>query len=449
MASLSAALRLVKDDLEQHLDESLIHKLCEEVGHTWRDRVLGPVVTLWLFVRQVMAGNVACAEVRHLSGVAVSGAAYCEARQRLPLELLRRLLRSVSESLRQDNAEPVGLWRGHRTALIDGSGCSMPDTPELQKHFGQPGNQKPGCGFPVAHLLAMFDAASGLLIDILASALRTADLTHAAAMLQHLRAGDVLIADRGFCSFAHLALVLRHNLHAVFRLHQRQIVDFTPHRPHTKLGKKRRKGLPTSPFVRSLGIDDQVVQWVKPRERPAWITPQEYDALPDAITVRELRYTVDRPGFRTQRVTLVTTLLDPVAYPTAELAELYRRRWRIELNFRHLKITMGMDVLRCKSVEGVTKELYVFALAYNLVRRVMLQAACQQCVEPDRVSFIDALRWLRHASPGDELTELIVNPDRRDRIEPRVCKRRHDRYSRMTRPRHVLRQALMKATDAH
>lgn len=448
MASVTAALRLVKDDLRHHLDEPLIHKLCEEVGHVWRERTLGPVVTLWLFVQQVMAGNVACAAVRHLGGIDVSAAAYCEARKRLPLELFKRLMHSVCESLRPGGAE-VGLWHGHRTFHLDGSGFSMPDTPALQKHFGQPGNQKPGCGFPVSHLLALFDAATGLLIDVIASPLRTHDMAHAAAMLKHLRPGDVLIADRGFCSYAHLALVLRHNLHAVFRLHQRMIVDFTAHRPHNDKGRKHRKGRPRSRWVRSLGAEDQVVEWIKPSQRPAWISPADYDALPDSITVRELIYTVDRPGFRTTAVTLVTTLLDPVEYPAAELAELYRQRWHIELNFRHLKITMGMDVLRCKSVDGVLKELYVFALAYNLVRRVVLLAAERQGVAPDRVSFIDALRWLRYAEPDDELTPLVVNPDRRGHVEPRVRKRRPKEYPVMKQPRHELRQALMEAADAH
>lgn len=447
MASVTAALRLVKDDLGQHLDESLIHKLCEEVGHTWRDRTLGPVVTLWLFVEQVMAGNVACTALRHLCGLRVSDAAYCQARKRLPLELFKKLMRSVCGSLRRSTTE-VGLWHGRRTFHLDGSGCSMPDTPELQQQFGQPGGQKPGCGFPVAHLLALFDAATGLIIDVIASPLRTHDMAHATQMLRHLLAGDVLIADRGFCSYAHLALALSSQIHAVFRVHQRQIVDFTPHRPHMPPGKKRRKGLPTSRWVRALGIGDQIVQWVKPKERPVWLTQAQYNGLPQSITVRELRYAVDRSGFRTRLVTLVTTLLDPVSYPATELAELYRRRWQVELDLRHLKTTMGMDVLRCKSVEGVMKELYVFVLAYNLVRRVMLQAAHQQAVEPDRISFTDALRWLRHADPDDELPPLIVNPVRPDRYEPRVRKRRPKQYPLMQKPRHEMRQAMMASAHA-
>lgn len=175
---------------------------------------------------------------------------------------------------------------------------------------------------------------------------------------------------------------------------------------------------------------------------------EEYEALPATITVRELRYKVASPGFRTRRVTLVTTLLDPERYPAAELAELYGARWAIEVNLRHLKVTMGMDVLRCKSAEGVMKELYVFALAYNLVRRVMLQAAEQQGVEPDRVSFTDALRWLRHASPGDEWPPLIVNPKRPDRFEPRARKRRPKQYPPLSRPRHELRKALLDQYNA-
>ena len=173
------------------------------------------------------------------------------------------------------------------------------------------------------------------------------------------------------------------------------------------------------------------------------MTSEEYAALPDSLVVRELRYEVGRPGFRTKSVTLVTTLLDAEIYPLDALAKLYSMRWRVELSLRHLKITMKMDVLKCTTVEGVLKELAVYAIVYNLVCVVMIEAAKRQQVDVERISFIDALRWLMQAKPGDELPKLVVNPDRPDRVEPRVKKRRPKQYDLMRKPRAELRNNLM------
>src|SRR5262249_32382364 len=181
--------------------------------------------------------------------------------------------------------------------------------------------------------------------------------------------------------------------------------------------------------------------YFKPKERPTWLTAEQYAALPDALVVRELRYQVRRPGCRARVVTLVTTLLDPEADPAAELARLYGLRWGAETNLRHLKQTMKMDVLRSKTVAGVEKELVVFALVYNLVRRVMVEAARRQGVEVERISFVDALRWLQEARPGDALPALVVNPDRPGRDQPRVRKRRPKQYPLMKRPRAQLGKA--------
>ena len=158
--------------------------------------------------------------------------------------------------------------------------------------------------------------------------------------------------------------------------------------------------------------------------------------------MRELRYTIHEKGFRTKQITLVTTLLDAEIYTLPGLADLFRQRWQIETNFGHLKTTMKMDVLKCKTVEGVLKELHVFALIYNLVRQVMLEAASRQGVDVQRISFIDALRWLQTAQPGDELPKLVVNPYRPNRLEPRVRKRRPKQYPLMTKPRRQLKKEL-------
>jgi hypothetical protein len=262
-------------------------------------------------------------------------------------------------------------------------------------------------------------------------------------ILPLLKAGDVLVADRGFCSFAHLAVLMGKGVHAVFRLHQKQIVDFTPGRAHAQPGQKRApKGMPRSRWIRALGLSDQVVEYYKPARGPGWLSAVAYAVLPETIRVRELRYRIEVPGFRTREVTLVTTLLDAVAYPAEALAKLYMTRWRVEENLKALKITMKMDVLRCTTVKGVLKELTVYAIAYNLVRLTMWEAGDRQGVETDRVSFIDALRWLRGADEGEEMPELVVNPERPGRYEPRVRKRRPKQYPVMKRPRAELRKEL-------
>ena len=201
--------------------------------------------------------------------------------------------------------------------------------------------------------------------------------------------------------------------------------------------------MPRSAWIKRLGRCDQLVEYFKPRDRPNWMSVEEYAALPETLLVRELRFTVESPGFRTREITLVTTLLDPERYPAAELAALYHQRWRVEINLRHLKQTMRMDVLRTKTIDGIHKELALFAVCYNLVRLVMLEAARRQRVPVERISFIDALRWLAHTRPGTSLRDLVVNPDRPNRLEPRVRKRRPKEYPLMKQPRSQLRKALL------
>jgi hypothetical protein len=443
MASIHAAVQRIKSEVAYWLKPETIWSLCESLQHRWRERKLGPVKTIHLFVLQVLHGNTACAHVPRLGGVQCSGEAYCEARSRLPLEVLHRLLASVVETLRGSFSDD-GRWHGHRTFTVDGSGVSMPDTPELREHYGQPSEQRHGCGFPVMHLLAMFHAATGFLLRVATAPLRTHDMSQVWKVHPELEAGDVLVGDRGFCSFVHLALLAAQQVFGVFRLHQKQIVDFRPHRraASKKSRKRRQRGLPSSRWLKRLGRHDQLVEYVKPRKAPTWMTAEEYAALPATLTVREVRYTIDIPG-RTRVVTLVTTLLDPEKYPVADLAALYGQRWQIETNFRHLKQTLGMDVLRCESVPGVEKEVAVYALVYNLVRLVMLEAARRQEVPVDRISFVDAARWLAAAIDGKPPLELRVNRHRPNRVEPRAVKRRPKEYDRLNQPRDVLRNRLL------
>jgi hypothetical protein len=440
MLTVPQALRRIKSNLSQHVPEALIRQTCEALDYRYRERTLTPVVTTYLFLRQILAGNVAAGQLRHLSGLDFTDSAYCQARARLPLAFFHRLRRAVT-----GRGVAGERWRGHRLFLLDGSSFSMPDTPELQEEFGQPGAQAPGCGFPTAHLLALFDGYSGALLHAVPAPLRTHDLADAAGMHHGLQRGDVLVGDRAFCSYAHLALCRRRGLHGLFRAHQRLLISFRPRRRHAPRGGAAAdgKGLPRSRWLRRLGRRDQVVEYAKPADKPGWLSDADYAALPETLAVRELRFRVRVPGRRARTITLVTTLLDPQRYPAKALAKLYELRWQAESNLRHLKTTLKMDVLRSKTFLGVLKELQVFVIVYNLVRRVMAAAARRQEVPPARISFADALHWLQEARPGDELPRLKVNAERPGRVEPRVRKRRPKQYDLMNKPRAVLRNALM------
>jgi hypothetical protein len=386
-----AALRRIQADLAQVLDAAQITAVCQEVGYQFRRRLLDPITTIHLFVIQILNGNFAVARLKEFTDQDFSEAAYCKARGRLPLKLLQALLRRVGTALRA-TIHDAGRWLGHRTFHVDGSGFSMPDTPELQKAFGQPPSQRPGCGFPVAHMLALFHAGTGFLMQVLTAPLRAHDMAQASLLHPELQAGDVLIGDRAFCSFAHLALLARRQLHGVFRAHQKQIIDFRPHRAYNGPGRGRaQKGRPSSRWLKRLGFRDQLVEYFKPKSRPEWMSKLDYKALPKALVVRELRYQVPRGPYRSREVTLVTTLLDAEVYPAKELAALYGQRWTVETNLRHLKQTMKMDILHCETVAGVLKELTVFALVYNMVRAVMYEASQRQEVPVERISFADAL----------------------------------------------------------
>ena len=202
------------------------------------------------------------------------------------------------------------------------------------------------------------------------------------------------------------------------------------------------KGLPRSRWLQALGAEDQLVEWLKPASAPPWMDPKLFAALPEALVVRELRYRVERPGFRVDEVTLVTTLLEVEIYPKEDMSRLYLQRWEVETCPGHLKTAMKMDVLHCRTVEGVRKELMIFALAYNLIRLAMLESARRQVVEVQRISFMDAMGWLVSPSEGKGLEDLVVNPCRPGRREPHVKKRRPKRFPFMTKPGSELRKEL-------
>jgi len=449
MAAFDLALARVRQDCQQLLPDR-INALARATDHTFRQTVLTPGKTLALFARQIAHGNVACSAVRHLAGEEFSDSAWCQARARLPLELIARVQQLLVEEARRELeiSDDVGdqpyRWRGHRIHVVDGSSDSMPDTPQLREHYGVPSGCREGLGFPTSHLLLLMDQRTGLFIDCVDGPMNTSDLSQTPAMHAHLQGGDVLLGDDAFSGWGHLALILQANLHAIVPPHHRRIVDFTPERTHAhpRKGKSsQRAGKPRSRVLQTLGKDDQLVEYFKPVEKPAWMSAEQWRELPQSITLREIRRSVKRHGFRPIIVTIVTTLLDPEAYPADELIELRLTRWMIETNLRHLKITLKMDELKCKTLDGVRKERAIFLLVYNLIRLIMLRCARRQKVNINRLSFADTLAWLRHGDPGATVA-VKINPLRPGRLEPRVLKRAKKQFPYMTIPRAQLKSQL-------
>jgi hypothetical protein len=404
MTSIVAAVRRVKDDACKLLDSAMVYGACVAAGHDWRLRALDPITTISVMMLQVLHAT-SCRGALRAARMHVTPTAYCRAKKRLPLEVIHRLVLALAG--RAGGARgalyDATRWLGHRVVMIDGSSASMPDTPALQRAYGQPASMKPGCGFPAVHLLALFDQATGMILDLLTHRCDTHDMAHAAKLHPMLEQGDVLLGDRGFCSYAHLCLLLQDKLHGVFRGHQRQIVSFKRHRKcRMQLPKTHHAGKPTSRYIKRLDKQDQLVEYIKPKKRPDWMDERTYAALPDTIVVRELRYQVKRARGRTHEVTLVTTLLDAERYTKHALTKLYGSRREVETRLIEFKQTLGANVLRSTSEQGVLKDMWMHVLVYNLVRLLMLRCAAMRGCDPRRLSLIDARDVLRDGRRDDE-----------------------------------------------
>ncbi len=398
-------------------------------------------MTLWAFIGQVLDPDQSCNRAlariqahraaNDLPPLSADTGAYCKARQRLPEEIFPELCLRLGGTLAA-KAGPNELWFGRRVKVVDGSSASMPDTPANQAEYPQPDTQKPGCGFPAVSFVGVFCLATGALLALSLGKWFLHDLTLFYFVREAFVFGDILLADRGFCSYAELALMKQRGVDSVLRLHQRRKSDF-------------RRG-------RILGLTDHVVTWAKPACRSRGLREADYLRLPDSVSVREVRYRVAVMGFRTREVTLATTLLDADVYSSEALAELYFRRWDVELDFRHLKTTMQMDVLRCKKPAMVRKEIWAHMLAYNLIRSVMWEAVGGSSSGARRLSVKGAIQHVlafREAATLGELDDVLLRlvgrqivPYRPDRIEPRVRKRRPKSYPLMTRTRSELKEAL-------
>lgn len=404
-------------------------------------------MTLWAFLSQVLDSDKSCrnAVSRVISWLASAGASvpssntggYTKAKQRLQEGVFKRLFHHTGAQM-EEQAPPEALWCGRHVKILDGSNVSMPDTPANQRVYPQHSNQSAGCGFPIAKLMGMFSLATGAAVGVLIDQFKTSELVLARSMYGLLQPGDVALADRAFGSYVDLTCVMAQKADAVFRCHQRRRCDF-------RRGKR-------------LGNDDHLVQWLKPKQSPKHMDAQAFAQLPQQVQVREVRFHIAEPGFRTKTVIVVTTLLDAKTYPKATIAELYRLRWTVEVELKHVKTTLKMEVLSGKTPDMVRKEIYVHLMAYNLLRSLMQQATQSQTISPLRVSLQGTRQHLNnfiaelaHAHPRrvhslyQVLLQVVAQsliPERPNRHEPRVRKRRPKAFPLMKQPRSTLKAKL-------
>ena len=423
----------------------------------WLDRIFSPLVTLRVFLGQVLSADHSCrAAVARLiahrlaqgqSPCSAETGAYCQARQRLPESFFADVARHTGQAL-DAKADPQWLWKRRRVYIYDGSSVSMPDTPKNQAEYPQPDTQKPGLGFPLARIAAIFSLACGAVLDV--GICRYAGKGQSELGLLRnlwglLRPGDVLLADRLMCAWAEMAMLKQRGVDSVCRLSSHRAADF-------RRGKR-------------LGPGDHLVKWAKPG-KPRSLDRQTYEALPDFLMVRECRVRVEQPGFRVRSLIIATTLLGADEYTKDDLATLYRARWQAELDLRSLKETMQMRVLRCKTPELVRKELWTHILAYNLIRTIIAQAAGKHGLEPRSISFKGAIQTLEAFQPvialqaSDDaecrsgLYQQVLDAiathrvaDRPDRVEPRLRKRRPKHYGFLRKPRAETKRDLLKGVS--
>lgn len=413
----------------------------QDEGPHSRDRCWNLRLVFWTFLWQIAQAGASCREaidqarnLCHLQKRPLppdKTSPYCQARGQLPLERLDDIHHALVTEAQAATATR-DLWCGLRVLTVDGTTLTAPDTPENQAAFPQQKGQRPGCGFPILRLVAFFALATGMITGWIHGAYGQSELALLQLLWEELRPGELLLGDRGFCTWGLLAQCQARHVHAVFRVRGSRRRDF-------------RRG-------QRLSRDEREVRWAKPTQRPKTVTAQEWARLPDSLGLRLVRCRVHVRGFRTRQVILVTTLLDRDAYPAQALAELYLRRWEMELTLRHLKVTLQMDHLSCKTPENLAREIRLHLLVHNLVRRVMLEAARRHRAPLNRLSFAGALAACRRCGEAllqarsqrqrqellDELFRGIAAdllPDRPGRREPRAIKRRPKPYSLLTHHR--------------
>jgi hypothetical protein len=432
----------------------VVEQALTAINVIWLDRIYSPLVTLWIFLGQVLSADPSCrAAVARLIAHRLSRGqrtcsaetgAYCQARRRLPEEFFAETARRTGRTL-QAQVNPEWLWNGRRVYAYDGATVMMPDTPENQQAYPQNVAQQPGLGFPIAKIAAVFSLACGAVIDLgicRYAGKGQSELGLLRSLMNAFLPGDVMLADRMMCAWTEMVMLKERGVDCVCRYKKNRKTDF-------------RRGI-------RLGAGDHIVLWPKP-PKPRTIDREAYAALPDSLTVRECCVRIEQPGFRIHTLVMATTLLDAEAFTKDDLAQLYRCRWNAELDLRTLKTTLQMEMLRCKTPELVRKEIWTHILAYNLIRTIMAQAATKHEVEPRSISFKGAVQTLEAFQPliaiqgernssfrmklYDQLLDAVAIhrvADRPDRFEPRRKKRRNKRYDLLTKPRHEAKRDMLK-----
>jgi hypothetical protein len=436
------------------LSEGVVEQAMTAINVIWLDRIYSPLVTLWVFLGQALSADSSCrAAVARLIAHRLSRGqracsaetgAYCQARKRLPEEFFAETARQTGRAL-QAKVNPEWLWKGRRVYAYDGATVTMPDTPENQAAYPQPVIQRPGLGFPMARLAAVFSLVCGAVVDLGISRYAgkgQSELGMLRALMNVFQPGDVMLGDRMMCAWTEMVMLQQREVDCICRLKRNRRADF-------------RRGT-------RLGPGDHIVVWSKP-QKPRTIDRKTYAALPESLTVRECRVRVEQRGFRMRSLLIATTLLDADEFTKDDLAQLYRARWNAELDLRSLKQTLQMDILRCKSPELVRKEIWTHILAYNLIRTIMAQAATTHGVEPRTISFKAAIQTLeafqpviaiqgqRDASLRRSLYEQLLDAvavhrvaDRPGRFEPRRRKQPHRKHEYLNVPRHELKRLMAK-----
>jgi hypothetical protein len=437
------------------LTEGVVSQALTATGVIWLDRIYSPLVTLWVFLGQALSADHSCrAAVARLIAHRLSRGqrpcsattgAYCQARKRLPEQFFSAVACLVGRAL-DAKTDVQWLWKGRRVYMFDGTTVSMPDTPENQAAYPQVYNQKPGLGFPIARIGVITSLACGAILNLgfcRYAGKGQGEVSLLRRLWDVLRPGDVLLTDSLLSNWTGILLLKERGVDSVSRLNKAlRRADF-------------RRGI-------RLGHDDHIVRWHKPTSIRS-VDRRTYQSLPEYVTIREARFRVEQPGFRTKAIVVVTALLDPTETTKEDLASLYRARWNNELDLRSIKSTMHMDVLRCKTPELVRKEIWTHILAYNLIRTIMAQAATKRGIEPRTISFKGALQTLeafqplidfqsyRGASFRTNLYQQLLDAialhrvaDRPDRFEPRKRKRSPLKFDQMTKPRWALKREMAK-----
>ncbi len=454
------AQQLLQDDaptLLGALPDALVQQTAQDTDLHFAEEaedVFPPTVTLWTFLTQALSGSRSCvaAVARTMVLLVALGrppcsahtGGYCKARAKLSTAFLQQLTYAVGNGT-EDQAPALWRWRGRRVLLVDGCEVTAADTEANQAVYPQPTTQNPGLGFPLIRLIVLLTFATAALVGAAwgpHQGKETGETALFRQLFDQLRAADVVVADRYQCSYAMIALLLLEGVSAAFRLHQRRDYDF-------------RRG-------QRLGRGDHIVLWTKPA-RPDWMDEAQYAKLPATLRIREVRFRVTQPGYRSQEVIVATTLCDAQQYSKAMIADLYHQRWHVELDIRTLKQTLHLEHLRCKTPAMLDRELWVHLLGYNLIRKVMAEAAQANGRSPRQLSFagtfqtLEAFRWILlfgSAARQQEIWGIVLIAvgthkvgDRPGRCEPRKVKRRPKSHPLLMKPRAEERAQLLEGSE--